>query len=99
MAQNVSSQLKALAAIPSVGASIWDVAGGTVALLFLYRSLVIIYRLFLSPLARFPGPKLAAATSWYEGFFDLRSKNFPDVLSGLHDQYGICICKLAETPG
>lgn len=76
MAQNVSSQLKALAAIPTTGGSIWDVAGGIVALLFLYRALVIIYRLFLSPLAKLPGPKLAAATWWYEGLFHLRSKKF-----------------------
>lgn len=88
MAQNVSVQLKALAAMPTAGASIGDVAAGVVALMFLYRAVVIIYRLFLSPLAKFPGPKLAAATSWYEAFFDIRSKNFPDVLSRLHDKYG-----------
>ena len=82
----------------TAGGSIGDVAGGIVALIFLYRALVIIYRLFLSPLAKFPGPKLAAATSWYEAFFDLRSKNFPDVLSELHDKYGIYIYTLAETP-
>ncbi|KAL8786839.1 MAG: hypothetical protein Q9195_008032 [Heterodermia aff. obscurata] len=74
--------------MPSAGASIWDLAGGIVALIFLYRALVIIYRLLLSPLAKFPGPKLAAATSWYEAFFDIRSKNFPDILSNLHDRYG-----------
>lgn len=95
MAQNVSCQLKALAAMPT---GIGDVAGGIVALIFFYRALLIIYRLFLSPLAKFPGPKLAAATSWYEAFFDLRSKNFPDILSDLHDKYGIYIYTLAETP-
>ena len=99
MAQIVSRQIKALAAMPTVGGNIGNVAGGVVALIFLYRALVIIYRLFLSPLAKFPGPKLAAATSWYEAFFDLRSKNFPDVLSDLHDTYGIYIYTLAETPG
>ena len=98
MAQNVSRQLKALAAIPTAGGSIWDVAGGIVALIFLYRALVIIHRLFLSPLAKFPGPKLAAATSWYEAFFDLRSKNFPDVLSDLHGKYGIYLYTLVGTP-
>ncbi|KAL8626952.1 hypothetical protein Q9189_007340 [Teloschistes chrysophthalmus] len=88
MAQNVSCQLKALVAMPTAGGSIWDVAAAVVALMFLYRALVIIYRLFLSPLAKFPGPKLAAATSWYEAFLDLRSKNFPDIVAGLHDKYG-----------
>lgn len=89
MAQNVSCQLKALVAMPTAGGSIWDVAAAVVALMFLYRALVIIYRLFLSPLAKFPGPKLAAATSWYEAFLDLRSKNFPDIVAGLHDKYGV----------
>ncbi|KAI9701472.1 MAG: hypothetical protein M1836_001527 [Candelina mexicana] len=72
----------------TAGGNIWTVAGGVVALTLVYRILVIIYRLLLSPLAKFPGPKLAAATSWYEAFFDLRSKNFPDVVSDLHDKYG-----------
>ena len=89
MAQNVGSQLKALAAMPTGSGNVANIAGGIAVFVFLYRVLVIIYRLFLSPLAKFPGPKLAAATSWYEAFYDLRSKNFPDILSDLHDRYGM----------
>ena len=95
MEKNVSIQLKALAMLPNAGGSIGDIAAGIVALIFLYRALVIIYRLVISPLAKFPGPKLAAATSWYEAYFDLRSQNFPDVLSDLHDRYGTYIYTLA----
>lgn len=76
MTQNVSSQLKALAAIPIAGGSVWDVAAGMVAVLFVYRTLDIIYHLLLSPLAKFLGPKLVAATSWWEGHFDLRSRSY-----------------------
>lgn len=85
MAQNVGCQLKALVAMPTAGGSIWDVLRAIAALMFLYRALVIIYRVFLSPLAKFPRPKLDAATSWYEAFLDLRSKNFPNIVSGLHE--------------
>ena len=83
--------------MPKAGGSIGDIAGGIVALIFLYRALVVIYRLVLSPLPKFARPKLAAATSWYEAFLDHRSKHFPDVLSDQHDRYGIHPNTLAET--
>lgn len=47
------------------------------------------YRLLLHPLAKFPGPKLAALTSWYEAFYDVTGGRFPDVLTELHEIYGM----------
>ena len=43
----------------------------SVAFLILYTAYGVIYRLCLSPIAQFPGPKLAALTFWYEFYYDV----------------------------
>jgi len=47
------------------------------------------YRLYLSPLARFPGPKLAALTKWYEFYYDVITQGqFTFQIQKLHKRYG-----------
>ncbi|MCJ1352893.1 MAG: hypothetical protein MMC33_002877 [Icmadophila ericetorum] len=48
-----------------------------------------IYRIYLSPLAKFPGPKLSAATYWYEFYHDcIRHGRFSWEIERMHDVYG-----------
>ena len=58
--------------------------------LVLYHCLKYIYRISpLHPLARFPGPRLAAVTNLYGGWFDLSwRRSYVKELAGMHDRYG-----------
>lgn len=51
---------------------------------------LVIYRLFFSPIAIFPGPKLAAVTSWYELYYDVVHKGkYLFEIEKMHDKYGV----------
>lgn len=54
-----------------------------------YALSLLIYRLFFSPIAQFPGPKLAAVTSWYELYYDVVHKGkYLFEIEKMHDKYG-----------
>jgi hypothetical protein len=59
------------------------------ALWFLWFGATVIYRLFLSPIANIPGPKLAALTGWYETYFDcIKQGRFWVEIEQMHKNYG-----------
>lgn len=64
------------------------------AVWFVYFVGLGVYRLTLHPLARFPGPKLAAFTYWYETYYEVLKSpggQFLFQYHRLHDEYGECI--------
>ena len=56
--------------------------------LVVYFVVGAIYRVYLSPLAKFPGPKLAALTLWYEFYYDVWfGGQYIWKIRELHEQY------------
>ncbi len=66
----------------------WVVDAGICALL--YYVVTVVYRLYFSPLSKFPGPRLAAATLWYEIYYDVVKRGqYTFKLRELHEKYGM----------
>lgn len=57
----------------------------------LYVIGLVVYRLWFSPLSKFPGPKLAAATLWYEFYYDaICHGKYTFEIIKMHQKYGSC---------
>lgn len=60
-----------------------------VAAFIVYYLTIVFYRLFLHSLARFPGPRLAAISRWYEGYYDVvLGGQYTAKIAELHKTYG-----------
>lgn len=68
---------------------LWMTTSAVVAL-FICAIGRAIHRLYLGPLAKFPGPKLAALTRSYEIYFDgVQKGKFIFEIERMHQQYGM----------
>ena len=54
-----------------------------------YGLCLAIFRLYFSPLSKFPGPKLAAISLWYEFYFDIvKEGKYIWEIERMHKVYG-----------
>lgn len=61
-----------------------------VASCVVYCIVVAVYRLHFSPIAKFPGPKLAALTLWFEFYYDVvKGGQYTWEIERLHEKYGM----------
>ena len=47
-----------------------DVCGLAIVFLLVWYASRLVYNVYFHPLAKFPGPRLAGASRWYEAYFD-----------------------------
>lgn len=67
-------------------------------LLVLSWTTVVVYRLYFHPLAKFPGPKIAAATQLYEEYYDaLKGGQYMFKIAELHRKYGESIASIRRS--
>lgn len=66
-----------------------EIASTTALLLLVWTLYSALWRLFLSPIACVPGPKLAVLTWWYEFYYDaVLPGKYIFKIQELHKQYG-----------
>lgn len=73
--------------VPSV--SLLEALVVLLVLYTVYGISLAIYRVYFHPLSKYPGPKLAAATLWYEFYFDVVKRGrFAWEIKRMHEVYG-----------
>jgi hypothetical protein len=71
------------------GPSLWGTAAAAAVTASMWIVVLAAYRLLLGPLARFPGPRLAALTGWYETYFECwRRGRYWVEIEHMHEKYG-----------
>ena len=60
-----------------------------VALVLLWGAFLVLHRLVFSPLAGFPGPKIAAITGLYEFYYDFwKNGTYVFEIGKMHEKHG-----------
>jgi hypothetical protein len=75
-----------------LSSTIYDLFVGTLGFIVFVFATSMIYSVYFGPLAKFPGPKLAAATLMYEFYYDVILKGqYTWKIRKLHQEYGLSI--------
>ncbi|KAL8823042.1 MAG: hypothetical protein Q9191_006234 [Dirinaria sp. TL-2023a] len=83
------NKVQSFASESSVLAKYGMLATALGAALCIYGLSLVIYRLYFDPLAGFPGPRIAAATGWYEFYYDvIRRGSYVYLIQEMHKKYG-----------
>ena len=73
-----------------IEASLSNITALIVLTFCLYAVVLVYYRLYLSPLSKFPGPKIAAITLWTEFYYDaIVGGQFQFKIKEWHATYGM----------
>ena len=65
----------------------------------IYCIAIGVYRLYFSPIAKFPGSKLAALTLWVEFYYDVVKRGrYTWKIEEMHKQYGNTSAKYGVLP-
>ena len=81
-------QLRTMAALFSIARE--NMVYGLPALILLAFIIRKVYSVYFGPLSKFQGPKLAAATLWYEFYYDVILRgNYTFKIQQLHRKYGM----------
>ena len=76
-----------LTSITSSPQSVFIAVISVLLLIFIARR---VYSVYFGPLSKFPGPKLAAATLWYEFYYDvILQGRYTFKIKELHKKYGM----------
>lgn len=63
------------------------------AVAVIWPVLLVVYRLYISPLSKFPGNKLAISTMWYELYYQvIRGGQYPWQIQKMHKEHGPTFC-------
>jgi len=69
---------------------------GALVVWIVYNVQQAVYNVFFHPLARFPGPRAAAATKLWKAYIEcIKQESFCHKLEKVHAQYGMYGCSCA----